>query len=228
MNENVLREGLLATARSMAASGLNAGTAGNASVRCARGFLITPSGRPYEDCSGDDMALVAMDGSWTGPYAPSSEWRIHRDIFAARPEAGAVLHAHSPFATALACHRRDIPAFHYMIARFGGDSIRCAPYATFGTQDLSASAIAALENRNACLLANHGMLVFGADLRHTLALAIEFETLCEQYWRACQLGTPVVLGPGEMAEVITRFKSYGQAKAANAPDAINPPPSDLD
>lgn len=212
----------------MAASGLNAGTAGNASVRCARGFLITPSGRPYEDCSGDDMALVAMDGSWTGPYAPSSEWRIHRDIFIARPEAGAVLHAHSPFATALACHRRDIPAFHYMIARFGGDSIRCAPYATFGTQDLSASAIAALENRNACLLANHGMLVFGEDLRHTLALAIEFETLCEQYWRACQLGTPVVLGPTEMAEVITRFKTYGQAKAANTPDAINPPPSDLD
>ncbi|MBS0369614.1 MAG: class II aldolase/adducin family protein [Proteobacteria bacterium] len=228
MNENVLREGLLATARSMAASGLNAGTAGNASVRCARGFLITPSGRPYEDCSGDDMALVAMDGSWTGPYAPSSEWRIHRDIFIARPEAGAVLHAHSPFATALACHRRDIPAFHYMIARFGGDSIRCAPYATFGTQDLSASAIAALENRNACLLANHGMLVFGEDLRHTLALAIEFETLCEQYWRACQLGTPVVLGPTEMAEVITRFKSYGQAKAANVPEAINPPSPDLD
>ncbi|WP_079433586.1 class II aldolase/adducin family protein [Zoogloea sp. LCSB751] len=228
MNENVLREGLLATARSMAASGLNAGTAGNASVRCARGFLITPSGRPYEDCTGDDMALVAMDGSWSGPYAPSSEWRIHRDIFAARPEAGAVLHAHSSFATALACHRRDIPAFHYMIARFGGDSIRCAPYATFGTQALSASALTALENRNACLLANHGMLVFGGDLRHTLALAIEFETLCEQYWRACQLGTPAVLGPVEMAAVIARFKSYGQAQAANGPGLINPPPSDLD
>lgn len=223
MNENVLREGLLATARSMAASGLNAGTAGNASVRCARGFLITPSGRPYEDCSSEDMSLVAMDGSWSGPYAPSSEWRIHRDIFVARPEAGAVLHAHSPFATALACHRRDIPAFHYMIARFGGDSIRCAPYATFGTQALSEAALSALEDRNACLLANHGMLVFGEDLRHTLALAIEFETLCEQYWRACQLGTPVVLGPVEMAEVVTRFKSYGRAKAADVPNATNPP-----
>ena len=228
MNENVLREGLLATARSMAASGLNAGTAGNASVRCARGFLITPSGRPYEDCCADDMALVAMDGSWTGLYAPSSEWRIHRDLFAARPEAGAVLHAHSPFATALACHRRDIPAFHYMIARFGGDSIRCAPYATFGTQALSAAALSALEGRNACLLANHGMLVFGEDLRHTLALAIEFETLCEQYWRACQLGAPVVLSATEMTEVVARFRSYGQAKAANIPDAVNPPASELD
>ena len=103
MNENVLRAGLLATARSMATSGLNAGTAGNASVRCARGFLITPSGRSYDDCTDRDMALVAMDGSWQGPHAPSSEWRIHRDILAAHPEAGAVLHAHSPFATALAC-----------------------------------------------------------------------------------------------------------------------------
>ncbi|MBK7849250.1 MAG: class II aldolase/adducin family protein [Zoogloea sp.] len=162
MNENVLRAGLLATARSMATSGLNAGTAGNASVRCARCFLITPSGRSYDDCTDRDMALVAMDGSWQGPHAPSSEWRIHRDILAAHPEAGAVLHAHSPFATALACLRRGIPAFHYMIARFGGDDIRCAPYATFGTQALSDAALTALEGRNACLLANHGMLVFGS------------------------------------------------------------------
>lgn len=209
MNENVLRAGLLATARSMASSGLNAGTAGNASVRCSRGFLITPSGRSYEDCTDSDMALVAMDGSWQGPYAPSSEWRIHRDILAAHPEAGAVLHAHSPFATALACLRRGIPAFHYMIARFGGDSIRCAPYATFGTQALSDAALTALEGRNACLLANHGMLVFGSDLRSSLALAIEFETLCEQYWRACQLGQPTLLSAAEMAEVIERFQTYG-------------------
>ncbi len=110
------------------------------------------------------MALVAMDGSWRGPFAPSSEWRIHRDILMAHPEAGAVLHAHSPFATALACHRRGIPAFHYMIARFGGSDIRCAPYATFGTQALSDDALAALEGRCACLLANHGMLIFSAHL----------------------------------------------------------------
>ena len=226
MNENVLRAGLLATARSMAASGLNAGTAGNASVRCARGFLITPSGRSYEDCSDADMALVAMDGSWQGPCAPSSEWRIHRDILAAHPEAGAVLHAHSPFATALACLRRDIPAFHYMIARFGGDDIRCAPYATFGTQALSDAALIALRERNACLLANHGMLVFGCDLRRSLALAIEFETLCEQYWRACQLGEPTLLSPAEMSEVITRFKTYGTSGALDADGAPTPPAPD--
>lgn len=223
MNENVLREGLLATAHSMVSSGLNAGTAGNASVRCARGFLITPTGRDYEDCSAADMALVAMDGSWQGPFAPSSEWRFHRDIFAAHPEAGAVLHAHSAFATALACHRRPIPAFHYMIARFGGDDIRCAPYATFGTQALSEGALTALEGRNACLLANHGMLVFGGDLRHTLALAIEFETLCEQYWRACQLGEPAILSPAEMAEVIEKFRTYGRPRPAPPEEAVAPP-----
>ena len=210
MNETVLRDGLLVTTRAMAVSGLNKGTAGNASVRCRDGFLITPSGRPYEDCHRDDMALVAMDGSWRGPFAPSSEWRIHRDILMAHPEAGAVLHAHSPFATALACHRRDIPAFHYMIARFGGNDIRCAPYATFGTQALSDGALAALEGRCACLLANHGMLVFGRDLDQAFALGIELEVLCEQYWRACQLGPPVLLEAAEMARVLEKFAGYGQ------------------
>ena len=223
MNENVLREGLLSTAKAMASSGLNTGTAGNASVRCARGFLITPSGRSYEDCSADDMALVAMDGSWQGPFAPSSEWRMHRDVLQAHPEAGAVLHAHSPFATALACHRRAIPAFHYMIARFGGDDIRCAPYATFGTQALSDSALAALENRSACLLANHGMLVFGSDLRRTLSLAIEFETLCEHYWRACQIGEPSILSATEMAEVIALFKTYGKPRPIAASGSASTP-----
>ena len=219
MHDTTLRERLLATARAMAASGLNKGTAGNASVRSRGGFLITPSGRPYEDCRPEDMALMAMDGSWQGPFAPSSEWRIHRDILAARPEAGAVLHAHSPFATALACHRRGIPAFHYMIARFGGSDIRCAPYATFGTQALSDGALAALEGRGACLLANHGMLVLGPDLPRTLALALEFETLCEQYWRALQLGEPSLLSAAEMAEVITRFKTYGRPQPTSASDA---------
>ena len=214
MNENVLRAGLLATAKAMANCGLNTGTAGNASVRCSRGFLITPSGMAYEDCTPDDMALVAMDGSWRGPYAPSSEWRIHRDILAAHPEAGAILHSHAPFATALACHRHPIPAFHYMVARFGGDDIRCAPYATFGTQALSDGAIEALDSRNACLLANHGMIVFGSDLRRTLALAVEFEGLCEQYWRACQIGEPTLLSAAEMSEVMALFKTYGQARPA--------------
>ena len=210
MNETVLRDGLLVTARAMAASGLNKGTAGNASVRCAGGLLITPSGRPYEDCRPEDMALMTMDGSWQGPFSPSSEWRIHRDILAARPEAGAVLHAHSPFATALACHRRGIPAFHYMIARFGGDTVRCADYALFGSQALSDAALLAMLDRKACLLANHGLLVAGRDLDEALALAIELEELCEQYWRTCQLGTPVLLSPDEMAAVGEKFSSYGQ------------------
>ena len=221
MNENVLRAGLLATAKAMANCGLNTGTAGNASVRCSRGFLITPSGMAYEDCTPEDMALVAMDGSWRGPYAPSSEWRIHRDILAAHPEAGAILHSHAPFATALACHRHPIPAFHYMIARFGGTDIRCAPYATFGTQALSDGALAALEGRSACLLANHGMLVIGSDLRRALALAVEFESLCAQFWRACQIGTPTLLSDAEMADVLAKFRHYGQpAQAALLADAL--------
>lgn len=212
MHDTALREQLLATARGMAASGLNKGTAGNASVRCAGGLLITPSGRPYEDCRPEDMALMTMDGSWQGPFSPSSEWRIHRDILAARPEAGAVLHAHSPFATALACHRRGIPAFHYMIARFGGNSVRCAAYATFGTQELSDAALAALEGRCACLLANHGLLVFGRDLRQAVDLAVEFESLCEQYWRALQVGRPVLLSDAEMEVVLEKFRTYGQQR----------------
>ncbi|MGL4410503.1 MAG: class II aldolase/adducin family protein [Zoogloea sp.] len=210
MNENVLREGLIVTARAMLDKGLNTGTSGNVSVRCNRGFLITPTGRSGEDCRPEEMSLMAMDGSWQGICAPSSEWRIHRDLYAARPEAGAILHAHSPFATALACQGQNIPAFHYMIARFGGADIRCAPYATFGTQDLSSNAIGALEGRSACLLANHGMIVFGRDLRHTLALALEFETLCQQYYRTCLLGAPQILDDAQMAEVMQRFRTYGQ------------------
>ncbi|MCE1186297.1 class II aldolase/adducin family protein [Zoogloea sp.] len=210
MNENVLREGLIVTARAMLDKGLNTGTSGNVSVRCNRGFLITPTGRSGEDCRPEEMSLMAMDGSWQGICAPSSEWRIHRDLYAARPEAGAILHAHSPFATALACQGQNIPAFHYMIARFGGADIRCAPYATFGTQDLSSNAISALEGRSACLLANHGMIVFGRDLRHTLALALEFETLCQQYYRTCLLGAPQILDDAQMAEVMQRFRTYGQ------------------
>ena len=141
---------------------------------------------------------------------PSSEWRFHHDLYLARPEAGAVLHAHSPCATALACLRREIPPFHYMIARFGGDTVRCSDYATFGTQALSDTALAALEERKGCLLANHGMIVCGKDLQQALALAIEFETLCEQYWRVLQLGEPKLLDDAEMARVLEKFAGYGQ------------------
>ena len=209
-----LREQLIATALRMSAAGLNKGTAGNLSVRAEEngesGFLITPTGMAYEALAPDDTVFMRLDGNHTGKRKPSSEWRFHRDLYVARPQAGAVLHAHSPFATSLACLRREIPPFHYMIARFGGTTLRCAAYATFGTQALSDAALAAMQDRCACLLANHGMLVFGKDLTQALDLGIELETLCEQYWRACQLGEPVLLDTAEMATVLEKFAGYGQ------------------
>lgn len=205
-----LRDTLIATARAMQTAGLNKGTSGNVSVRQGQGFLITPTGLPYADLVADDIPLMALDGSHTGRRKPSSEWRFHRDLYASRPEVGAVLHAHSPFAVSLACLRREIPPFHYMIARFGGDTIRCSDYAIFGSQALSTAALAALESRKGCLLANHGLLVAGRDLAEAFALAVELEELCEQYWRACQLGEPVLLSAVDMADVLEKFKGYGQ------------------
>ena len=213
-----LRRALLQTARAMQAEGLNRGTAGNVSVRCADGdgvdFLVTPTGVDNETANPGDMVAMKFDGTHSGRLLPSSEWRFHRDIYAQRVDAGAIIHAHSPFATALACQGRAIPAFHYMIARVGGADVRCAPYATFGTQALSDAALCALEGRCACLLANHGMLVFGRDLPHALALAIEFETLCEQFWRTVQVGPPQVIDAAEMARVVEKFSTYGQQATA--------------
>jgi L-fuculose-phosphate aldolase len=205
-----LRAELIATARRMTSAGLNKGTAGNLSVREGEGFLITPTGMDYETLTPDDIVFMHLDGRHEGTKKPSSEWRFHRDLYAARPEAGAVLHAHSPFATSLACLRREIPPFHYMIARFGGDTLRCADYATFGTQALSEAALRAMEDRSACLLANHGMLLHGRNLKQALDLGIELEALCEQYWRACQLGQPVLLDAEEMHTVLEKFGHYGQ------------------
>ncbi|MEF8699344.1 MAG: class II aldolase/adducin family protein [Candidatus Accumulibacter sp. UW26] len=209
-----LRQQLIDSARGMAAAGLNRGTAGNLSVRFgegdAAGFLITPSGLPYDALEVADIVHLRLDGSAEGRRRPSSEWRFHRDVYRSRRDAGAIVHAHSPFATSLACLRRDVPPFHYMIARFGGDTLRCAAYATFGTQALSDAVLLALTDRRACLLANHGMLVFGADLAQAQALAIELEALCEQYWRACQLGQPLLLNAAEMAAVLEKFAGYGQ------------------
>ena len=205
-----LREQLIATARAMQPAGLNKGTSGNVSVRCGNGFYITPTGLPYESLTADDIPLMALDGSHAGRCKPSSEWRFHRDLYATRPEVGAVLHAHSPFAVSLACLRREIPPFHYMIARFGGDTIRCADYAIFGSHELSTAAMQAMRERKGCLLANHGLLVAGRDLAEAFALAVELEELCEQYWRACQLGDPVLLSAAEMAAVLEKFQSYGQ------------------
>ena len=203
---------VLATARAMNASGINRGSAGNVSARCEGGFIITPTGMAYERCTAADMVRVTFDGAVDAatPRKPSSEWRFHRDIYVARPEAGAVVHTHSPFATALACQEQGIPAFHYMVARFGGKDVRCADYATFGTQELSDAIMAGLDSRCGCLMAHHGMVVFGRDAEHALVLAVELETLCEQYWRVLQLGVPKLLSIEEMDRVLTKFASYGQ------------------
>ena len=217
-DDRALRSQLIATAQAMSPAGLNRGTAGNVSVRIADaagdGFLITPTGMPYDRLQPEDLPRVAIDDrdppTCTGIRKPSSEWRFHRDLYATRPDVGAVLHAHSPFAVSLACLRRDIPPFHYMIARFGGDTLRCADYAIFGSDSLSTAALAAMHERKGCLLANHGQLVAARDLDEALALAVELEELCEQYWRACQLGEPVLLSEAEMTEVLERFKGYGQ------------------
>ncbi|MDA8381711.1 MAG: class II aldolase/adducin family protein [Betaproteobacteria bacterium] len=208
MSDTPLREALLDAARRMAADGLNRGASGNLSVRVAHGFLITPSGLDYDEMTPDDLVQMNLDGTWRGPRPPSSEWRFHRDILATHPELGAVVHTHSTFATTLACLSITVPAFHYMIAVAGGKDIRCAPYATFGTQRLSDHALAALQGRHACLLAHHGMIATGPTLKAAADLAYEVEALCEQYWRAYQLGTPPCLSDEEMDIVLEKFKDY--------------------
>ncbi|MDO9449760.1 MAG: class II aldolase/adducin family protein [Rugosibacter sp.] len=215
-----LAESVLATAGELIAHDLNRGSAGNVSVRYADGCIITPTGIEHQDCTPDDMVKVGIKvgaGETAGVpdsplnrRKPSSELRFHRDIYAAFPDAGAIIHAHPPFATALACQQLSIPPFHYMIARFGGMDVRCAEYATFGTQALSDAMLIALQDRSACLMAHHGMVVYGRDLKHALALAVELETLCEQYWRVLQLGEPKLLTAAQMDEVIAKFAGYGQ------------------
>ena len=145
-----------------------------------------------------------------GSGKPSSEWHFHSDLLRHRPELNAIVHTHSPNATALACLREDLPAFHYMIAIAGGDSIRCTPYALFGTQTLSDYAVAAMHDRKACLLANHGLIAAGRDLDEAMAVAIEIESLCQQYLLARQNGQPVLLSNEEMQAVVERFKNYGR------------------
>jgi L-fuculose-phosphate aldolase len=213
MNELVLRKQVIATALEMNALRLNRGKSGNVSARIADGFLVTPTGLAYESMQPGDVVAMKQDGTAHGPRLPSSEWRFHRDIYAARPEVGAIVHAHSPFATSIACLGRDIPPFHYMIAVAGGKDIRCAAYATFGTQHLSDHALRALEGRKACLLANHGMIAVGTSLSAALALAVEVEALAEQYWRALQIGTPNLLSHAEMEVVLEKFRTYGQPDA---------------
>lgn len=210
MNESDLRAALTATARQTVSQGLNKGSSGNVSVRFGEGFLITPSGLPNDILTPEQMVFVNMEGQAAGNLKPSSEWRIHRDIYRARSEAHAIVHAHSSCAVSLSCLRRGIPAFHYMVAAAGGKDIRCADYATFGTQELSDFVLAALQDRRACLMSNHGLVAVGASLDAALSLAVEVEELCAQYWRVKLMGEPVLLNDAEMDEVLEKFRHYGQ------------------
>jgi len=215
-DERALREAVVATALAMNAAGINRGKSGNVSARwrdaAFDGFLVTPTGVPYERTTPSLIVAMTLAGDASGDVLPSSEWRFHRDIYAARADAHAIVHTHAPFATTLACMHRGIPPFHYMVAVAGGKDIRCAPYATFGTQELSDHAVVALAGRRACLLANHGMIAIGTSLESALALAVEVETLAEMYWRALQIGEPLPLPDAEMDVVLEKFRTYGQQR----------------
>ncbi len=211
-----LRKEMVDIARRMNASGINQGTAGNLSQRLDDGFLITPTSLPYERMEVGDIVEMGFDGTYVGKRRPSSEWRFHRDILKSRPDINVVLHCHSIYATTLACHYKAIPAFHYMVGVAGGTTIRCAKYATFGTQQLSDNAIEALEGRLACLLGQHGQISLGKTLEAALALATEVESLSRLYVQALTLGDPPILSDEEMARVIEQMRkmSYGQAPDA--------------
>jgi L-fuculose-phosphate aldolase len=206
-----LRKHLLSTYAELENKGLNQGTAGNCSVRCTDGdhFLITPSALTIRQMTPRTMVKLHLSGDVVGKGKPSSEWRFHRDIYMARPEVGAVVHTHSVAATALACLRSDIPAFHYMVAIAGGTDIRCADYELFGTQALSSAILRALKGRKACLMANHGLVALGASLSQALSLAQEVETLAQQYLAAKHAGDPVILSRKQMQSVSKQFEEYG-------------------
>lgn len=209
MKHATLREELIDVARGMNRRGLNHGTSGNVSARVPEGLLITPSALAYDAMSPGDVVLLAPDGRvLDGERSPSTEWRLHAGVLAGRPDVDAVVHAHATFCTTLSCLRRDIPAFHYMVAVAGGDTIPCSRYATFGTAELAKAAHEALTDRMACLLANHGMLALGSSPATALALAEEVETLAELYWRALQVGEPVLLSDEEMTDVRDAFQEY--------------------
>ena len=203
------RRQLIETAVQMNRCGINQGTSGNLSIRHDTGMLITPSGMPYATLKLDDIVFVDGYGTHHGPRLPSSEWRIHHDIYQARADAAAILHAHPTDCAALACLNEPIPAFHYMVAVAGGRDIRCAPYATFSTQDLSNHVLEALQDRKACLMANHGLICLAGDLDKALALAIEVEQLAQTYLHCLSVGNPVILDDEEMDRVLLKFKSYG-------------------
>lgn len=206
-----LRQKLHRAYKRLISLGLNRGTSGNCSVRLdsGDGLLVTPSGVPLERMTPGSIVKLDWDGTVVGEENPSSEWRFHYDILKNRMDVNAVVHTHSVAATAIACLRKDIPAFHYMIAIAGGDSIRCAPYTLFGTQELSDGVLEALYGRKACLMANHGVIALGRDLHEAVQIAQEVETLAEQYLLSLNRGEPHLLSNSEISAVLEKFKNYG-------------------
>ena len=203
------RQSIIDACLRMNALGINQGTSGNISLRHEAGMLITPTSTPYEAMQPEQIVFMGLDGSFDPAQRPSSEWRFHLDILRARPEVNAVVHAHPPYSTMLAIMGLEIPPVHYMIACAGGDTIRCAPYATFGTQELSEHAVRALEGRFACLLAHHGMIAIGPSLAKALWLAVEVEALSRQYHGCLQIGTPPLLSQAEIERVRLKMTGYG-------------------
>jgi len=222
MTELDLRKSLIRACQQMNALGINQGASGNISIRHGNTMLISPSATPYSQIEPDMVAAMPIDGeygSWTGQKKPSTEWRFHLDIMRVRPDVNSIVHCHPTFATVLAIARKDIPACHYMIAAFGSTDVRCAPYATFGTKDLSVNAVAALEDRMGCLLANHGMIALGENLDKAMWRAVELETIAQQYYHALVLGGPHILTRADIDATLSQFAGYGiqddtQASAA--------------
>ena len=206
------RQSIIDACLRMNVSGINQGTSGNISLRHGDGMLITPTSTPYDAMKPEQIVYMHLDGNHDPAQRPSSEWRFHRDILKARPEVNAIVHAHPPYSTMLAIMGMEIPPVHYMVAVAGGDTIRCAPYATFGTQELSEYAVRALEGRLACLLAHHGMIAAGPSLAKAMWLAVEVETLARQYHGCLQIGTPPLLSKEEIEKVRLRMAGYGHAE----------------
>jgi L-fuculose-phosphate aldolase len=209
-DERELRDSLIAALKRLDERGLNRGSTGNLSHRHGNGMLITPTGMGADDLAADDLVWLGFDGSLKGRWKPSSEWHFHQALYQARPELQSIVHTHATHATAVSCLRQDLPAFHYMVAVAGGDSVRCAPYHLFGTEALSQAVVQAMGGRKACLLATHGMLSAGATLAEAMKITVEIESLCQTWLAACAVGTPVLLGADEMAAVIEKFRGYGQ------------------
>lgn len=210
MDHTELRQSIVDASLEAEALRLNVGTSGNISARTGGGMIITPTGIPPRALRPDLLVTMDLDGAWSGTVSPSSEWALHAEIYKARPDVLAIVHAHPDHCVALSCARMSIPAFHYMVAGFGGEDIRCSGYATFGSRELAMETVAALEGRTACLLSNHGMVAVGGTVREALGRTMKLETLARQFILCSSFAAPVVLSAAELVDVAERYKTYGK------------------